>query len=227
MTDRKKRLEKIREAKAALEKEAKERAKAEGKAKSSQATPEDKAQRNFTDPQSRIMKTGNGFEQCYNAQAAVDAKNQIIVAQHVTSASNDKKLLLPMLSEIRKMLGRYPDETSADAGYCSEENLKEVDRRRINAYIATGRQKHGASSPGCRQSPAAPSRVNAMAVKLRRGGYRSRYRLRKTVVEPVFGQIKHARAFRQFLMRGQEKVSAEWALLCTAHNLLKLAATTD
>jgi len=217
VADKKKRLEKIRQAKKELEAEAKQKTNAD-------ARPEDKAQRNFTDPESRIMKTSNGFEQCYNAQAAVDAESQVIVAQLLTNAANDKQLLDPMLKAVKENVGYHADEYSADAGYCSEGNLKKSNRRRVKAYVATGRQRHGEkASTTQRRSPCKGSRVQAMAMKLKRAGFRSRYRLRKQTVEPVFGQIKHARGFRQFLMRGVTKVSAEWSLLCTAHNFLKLA----
>lgn len=235
VADKQKRLEKIRQAKAELEAEA--RAAAENK--TSSATPEakpkkgrepkkpagvpdDKAQKNFTDPESRIMKTGDGFVQGYNAQAAVDADSQVIVAQTLNNSANDKKQLVPMLDQIRKNVGLQAKEISADSGYCSDENLKALSRRRIRGYVAVGRQKHG--------QPAAPNNrskspwVQRMKARLRQGGYRSRYRLRKQVVEPVFGLIKQARGFRQFLLRGQENVAGEWSLLCTAHNILKLAA---
>ncbi len=215
VANKEKRLEKIRKAKAELEAEAK----ANGEEK-----PKDKAQKNFTDPESRIMKTSSGFEQAYNAQAAVDSKHQIIVAQQLTNAPNDKKLLDPMVSEIQKNVGRNPGELSADAGYCSEENLKKMNQRHVHVYVATGRQVHGRSSATGGAGAKTGRRVRAMTMKLKRAGHRSRYRLRKQVVEPVFGQIKHARGFRQFLMRGIAKVSGEWSLICTAHNLLKLAA---
>ncbi len=222
VANKQKRVQKIREARAALEAEAKEKARADGK---KDGRPEDKAQKNFTDAESRIMKTGNGFEQCYNAQAAVDAGSQVIVAQILTDAPNDKQQFDPMVSEIKNNMGRHADETSADAGYCSEENLKKANRRHINAYVATGRQKHGKAAATDGKKPKVGTRVHAMMVKLKQGGRRSRYRLRKQTVEPVFGQIKQARGFRQFLMRGKEKVSGEWSMLCIAHNLLKLAAT--
>ena len=120
-------------------------------------------------------------------------------------------------------LKRNPDEASADAGYCSAANLRTLSRRRIRGYIATGRQKHGSKSATTKR-PATPGSLLArMTTRLRRAGHRSRYRLRKQVVEPVFGQIKQARGFRQFLLRGLEKVKAEWAMICTAHNLRKLA----
>jgi transposase len=224
VADKQKRLEKIRKAKQELEAEAAEKAKTDGNAKD---RPNEKAQRNFTDSESRIMKAGNGFEQCYNAQAAVDSAHQVIVAQTVTNAPNDKNQLVPMLTAIKSNMGRHADEISADTGYCSEDNLKQVNRRGVNAYVATGRQKHGEPSPGVSAGRKHGTRVQAMATKLGRGGYRSRYRLRKVVVEPVFGQIKQARGFRQFLTRGLKSVSTEWSMLCTAHNLLKLAQATS
>jgi hypothetical protein len=215
------RMKKIREAKAALEREAIEKAKADQdkpKKKTKKKDddedpppppkPEPKAQRNFTDPESRVMPTKNGFEQCYNAQAGVDAKTQVIVACEVVNTSADCPHLLAMVDQVRANLGRKPDVCSADAGYCSETNLTGMAARHIRTYIATGRQKHG---------------TEAMRDKLKRGGWRSPYRLRKQVVEPVFGQIKQALGFRQFLLRGLAKAKAEWQLVCTAHNLLKLA----
>jgi transposase len=185
--------------------------------------PPDKAQRNFTDPESRIMKTPNGFEQAYNAQAVVDADSQVIVAEGLTNAGNDKQQVVPLAAEIERNLGRVPKELSADNGYCSEGNLEELDRLGIRGYLATGRQKHGTSSATGRCAAGPGSRVEAMSRRLKRGGHRSRYRLRKQTVEPVFGQIKGARGFRQFHLRGLAKVADEWRLVCTAHNLLKLA----
>jgi transposase len=235
------RLAKIRQARAALEAEAQAAAASKtptdgpddpGAASTSamatvpaaQAKPEPKAQRNFTDPQSRIMKTKDGFTQAYNAQAAVDAASQVIVAHDLVTAGNDMQQLLPVLDAIAAMAGALPREVSADAGYCSEDNLAGLDERDIRGYVATGRQKHGTTSATGKQAKRRGSRVAAMATTLKRGGRRSRYRLRKQVVEPVFGQIKHARGFRQFLLRGLAKVKAEWAILCAVHNLLKLAA---
>ena len=236
--DKQKRLEKIREAKAALETEAAaEAAKASDDTKPSgprgsrpsknpPGVPKDKAQRNFTDPESRIMKSGDGFVQAYNGQIAVDADSQVIVAQNLTNAPTDVQQLVPLVEQIKINTHRQAQELSADAGYCSEENLKELNRRHIEAYVATGRQNHGqvAATGGGRVRN--KTRVNAMRRKLQRGGRRSRYRLRKQVVEPVFGQIKHGRGFRQFLLRGIAKAAGEWSLMCTAHNLLKLAAAT-
>jgi transposase len=233
--DKAKRLEKIREAKAALEAEA--RAKAEEKAsappkpsrggrkpKTPPGEPPDKAQRNFTDPQSRIMKGRDGFIQGYNAQAAVDGKAQVIVAQGLTDCAADSDQLISMVDAVIANAGRIPAQLSADAGYCSEANIQAMEDRKIDAFIATGRQKHGQAAPDGHAARRKGPKVEAMRERLRQGGFDSPYRLRKQIVEPVFGQIKHARGFRQFLMRGLKKVSAEWAMICIAHNILKLAA---
>ncbi len=239
VADKQKRLEKIRAAKAALEAEAKAAAEeearrreqaekkrlAEGRKKNGRTPappreePEDKAQRNFTDPESRILKTKDGYIQGYNAQAAVDAAAQIIVAHSLTHSMSDQDQLVPLVDGIKDNLGRKPREASADAGYCSEANLAALAERDVGAYLATGRAKHPAEG---RPNIAGPL-TQAMRDKLKRAGWRTRYRLRKQVVEPVFGQIKQARGFRQFLLRGIEKTKAEWALICTAHNLTKLA----
>lgn len=244
VADKARRLEKIREAKAALEAEAKAAGEAESKARAEadanrkaegrkktgqtpappKTEPDGKAQRNFTDPESRILKTKDGYIQGYNAQAAVDGTAQIIVAHGLTNASNDQAQLAPLLDGIRANLGTNPDEVSADAGYCSDANLRTIKRRRIAGYVATGRQKHGTRSATSKKAAKPGSLIAKMTSKLTRAGYRSRYRLRKQIVEPVFGQIKQARGFRQFLLRSMEKVKAEWALICTAHNLVKLAA---
>ena len=224
------RMKKIREAKAALEEEVAEKAKV--KKKDDDDDPPDppkvdpKAQRNFTDPESRIMPTKNGFEQCYNAQAGVDAKAQVIVACKVVNTSADCPQLLPMVDQVRANLGRKPKVCSADAGFCSEANLEGMETRKIKAYIATGRQKHGSKAATHAKNGKPGSLVARMREKLKRGGWRSPYRLRKQIVEPVFGQIKQAMGFRQFLLRGLAKVQAEWGLVCTAHNLLKLTRAT-
>lgn len=233
--DRQRRREKIRQAKEALEAEAKEAAKKERERRERAAKhpggreprppseePEAKAQRNFTDPESRIMKTGDGFVQAYNAQAAVDQANQVIVAQEVVAQQSDMDRLEPMIDRVRATLGRYPREVSADAGYCSEDNLRGLRRRRVRGYVATGKQRHGTTSATSGEHRRKGPLAHAMRARLRRAGHRSRYRLRKQTVEPVFGQVKHARGFRQFLLRGLEKVRAEWSLVTAAHNLLKL-----
>jgi hypothetical protein len=243
VADKQKRLAKIRAAKAELEAQAKaaaeeemrrreraeEERRAQGRKKSGKPPappklePDGKAQRNFTDPQSRILKTKDGYIQGYNAQAAVDATAQVIVAHTLDNNGSDQAQFAPLLDATKANLGSNPDEISADAGYCSAANLRTLSRRRIKGYIATGRQTHGSKSATAKR-PAKPGSLLArMTAKLRRAGHRSRYRLRKQVVEPVFGQIKQARGFRQFLLRGIEKVKAEWALICTAHNLTKLA----
>jgi transposase len=244
VADKQKRLEKIRQAKAELEAEAKAAAKEEEAQRQAAADeqrqpqegkksgkrpappksePDGKTQRNFTDPESRILKTKDGYIQGYNAQAAVDATAQIIVAHTLSNNGSDQTQLAPLLGAIKANLKRNPHEVSADAGYCSAANLARLGRRRIKGYIATGRQKHGAASATAKRPLKPGSLLARMNAKLRRAGHRSRYRLRKQVVEPVFGQIKQARGFRQFLLRGIEKVKAEWALICTAHNLTKLA----
>ena len=168
------------------------------------------------------MKTKDGYIQGYNAQAAVDAEAQIIVAHGLTQSMSDQDQLVPLIDEIEDNLGRTPKEASADAGYCSEVNIGTLIGRRIEGYIATGRQKHGTKAAVAKSKSRSPL-IERMSAKLKRAGHRSRYRLRKQTVEPVFGQIKQARGFRQFLLRGIEKVKAEWALICTAHNLTKLA----
>lgn len=184
--------------------------------------PKDKTQRNFTDPESKILKTKDGFIQGYNCQAAVDAQAQIIVA-HDVATQNDPRLFISMVDQVKANTGRHAHELSADSGYCSEANLRALRRRRVNGYVATGRKTTVAKQARRRAEQRGPL-TRAMRSKLRRAGHRSRYRLRKQIVEPVFGQIKAARGFTQFLLRGRDNVSAEWALLCTTHNLLKLAA---
>lgn len=239
VADKEKRLARIREAKAALEAEARQAAEAKAKqeaeaeeqrqaegrkkpgkkAKPESGEPAAKAQRNFTDPESRIMKSKDGYVQAYNAQVAVDGDAQIVVAHSLTNRQSDQEHLTAGLDDIEKNLARLPKEVSADAGYCSEANLAELQKRNIEGYIATGRAKHPSEAKRKKAGPL----TQAMQTKLKRAGWRSRYRLRKQIVEPVFGQIKGARGFRQFLLRGIDKVKAEWAMICIAHNLLKLA----
>lgn len=240
------RLRKIREAMASLEAEAKEEAEQEREAKRNQQEalaqkgqkprgnkrreisdkPDGKAQRNFTDPESRIMKDGasKSFEQCYNCQAAAD-ESQVIVATGVTQETNDKEQAKPMVEAIKANLdGRVPEKMSKDSGYYSEQNVLHLQKEGIDAYIAVGRQKHGE----------APSRVprgrirnettikERMARKLRTKKGQGIYKKRKQIVEPVFGQIKEARGFRRFHLRGLEAVTGEWDLVCLTHNILKL-----
>jgi len=224
VTDKQKRLEKIRQAKAELEAEAKAELK-EGsdpvknthKPKPT-GKPPDKARRNSTDPESRVMTTSHGFVQGYNAQVAVDADSQVIVAQSVVNTGSDAHQMIPLLQQIRGHLRRQAQEISADSAYCSELNLKALAKRCIRGYIATNRQDKDRNVSVW---------VRRMRKRLKQGGHRCRYRLRKQVVEPVFGLIKQARGFRQFLLRGQKKVTGEWSLLCTVHNLLKLATAVS
>ena len=215
MASKQGRLEKLRKAKAALEAEAEEAGK---------EAPEDKAQRNFTDPESRLQKTREGFIQGYNAQAAVDHANQVIVACDVGTSSADNPQLVPMVDQVIANTGAVPNELSADAGYSAEANLAALDARGIDAYVAAGRQRHGKAAPAAAQPVTPETRVGQMVQKLRDGAWGSPYHLRKVTVEPVFGQIKQARGFRQFLLRGLDQTKAEWAMICTVHNLLKLAA---
>jgi transposase len=228
------RRQKIREAKEALEREA--RAEAEKLKDRKVETisprqrevkrtgkPPEKGQRNFTDPDSRIMHRGQEYVQAFNCQAAVEAGSQVIVARSVGNAQNDAGELPAMLDQIRANVGRQARELSADYGYCTEGNLKDLRRRRIRGYVATGRQRHGSGSPHPVRNSDSPCK-REMTRRLRCGGFRSRYRLRKQTVEPVFGQIKEAMGFRRFLLRGLERVRSEWSLICTAHNLRKLIA---
>jgi transposase len=236
------RLERIRAAKAALEAEAKAPPPSpddDGPGPSSGMTgrsrqpprgadggPPDKAQRNFTDPDSRILPHQGGVLQGYNAQIAVDGARQIIISQRVQTSPADCRALKPLLDAARTVLRANPKEVSADAGYCTNANLAHLARRRINGFLAPGRARHGRTSAAGKRRWRRGSHIAAMATKLKRAGRRSRYRLRKQIVEPVFGQIKHARGFRQFLLRGLDKVRGEWAMICTAHNILKLARAT-
>jgi transposase len=237
MADKERRLAKIRAAKAQLEAEAKAGAAAldsDGPGPSSgmqergaredqpAATPLDKAQRNFTDPDSRIMPSGGGFIAGYNGQIAVDAGHQVIVAHRLVTNPADFAALVPLVDQTRANLGRKPREVSADTGFASEANLAAMAERRIAAYLSPGRIRHGETDPTAGRALKRKPRMQAMADTIRRAGRRGRYRLRKQVVEPVFGHIKQARGFRQFLLRGLDKVRAEWAVVCTVHNLLKL-----
>lgn len=233
MADKAQRLARIRAAKAELETEAKldpsdldpdgpgpssgmqERGRPK---RAKDGGPPDKAQRNFTDPDSRILPTRDGFIAGYNGQIAVDQAHQIIVAQRLAANPADYAALLPLVDQAKANLGRKLKEVSGDSGFATEANIAGMIERRIAAYLPPGRRAE-------RQLKTKPL-MRAMAQKLKRAGHRSRYRLRKHTVEPVFGQIKQARGFRQFLLRGLDKTRGEWALICTAHNLLKLAGAT-
>lgn len=220
------RLRRIHEAKRALEERAREEAKAEGKDedKQKEAKPAPKSQYSFTDPDSRIMKGPDRFLQGYNAQIAVEPLLQLIVGQAVTQQSNDMRQLLPMIHTVQEQAGQRAAAVLADSGYCSEENLREIARLGVEGYIAIGKHKHNQPLlPAPRgRIPKSATLRDLMQRRLRTLTGRSIYAERKVIVEPVYGQIKQARGFRQFLLRGVEKVQGEWSLICTAHNLLKL-----
>jgi len=225
------RLKRIREAKRALEERAREKAKKEGQESPAvaEARPQAKDQYNFTDPESRIMPSSSeGFVQAYNAQIAVEPELQLIVGQAVTQAANDKEQVVPMVAAVQEQSGQRPEAVIADSGYCSEKNLQALEaekapERRIEAFIATERQKHGERTVAARGPlPQGATRVERMKRKLLTKPGAAIYAARKAIVEPVFGQIKQARGFRRFSLRGIEKVKSEWALVCATHNLLKL-----
>jgi transposase len=252
------RLAKIRQAKARLEVEARARAdeeqrrrddeqakrEAEGRKRRGKEpapidpTPEDKAQTNFTDVEAKIMKQSNkGFDYSYNAQAVVDAAEQIILAAEATNAANDKEQAVPMARATLENLKAAGIErptaadgtptaipNTADSGYFSEKAVGELEAMGIDPHIALGRQKHH-ESPVAAEPGMPPTKVGAkekMRHKLGSAAGKALYAARKQIVEPVFGLIKSARGIRRFLLRGLEKVSAEWQLICLTHNLLKM-----
>jgi transposase len=253
LQQRESRLQKIREAKAALEQEAKEKAEQQraeteqklaereqeerrtGKKKRGrkpkapdpeQAKPEGTAQRNFVDPESRIMPDGankGSFVQGYNAQIAVDSASQVIVAAEVTQETNDKMQLIPMVEQIVTNLEQKPEKVSADTGYFSQANVTDGSVKDVDLYIATGRDKHGDTVETITDPPPPDvSPKEKMRHKLQTAAGRDVYKMRKAIVEPVFGQIKEQRGFRRFSLRGKQNVRREWRLVCAASNLLKL-----
>ena len=159
------------------------------------------------------MKSKEGFVQAYNAQAAVDAEAQIMSANELTPCGSDQGQLVPLVEAIENNLGRKPEQASTDSGYCSEPNLEALVARGIDGYVAPGLTKHPTAANGKVGGPL----TQLMRKKIDDGGFETPYRLRKQVVEPVFGQIKQARGFRQFLLRGVEKVRAEWAIIYSDH----------
>jgi transposase len=202
------------------------------------SAPEDKAQTNFTDPEAKIMKQSNkGFDYSYNAQAVVDGADQIIVAAEVTSAANDKQQAVPMACAALDNLSAAgierptaadgtptPIPNTADTGYFSKEAVEGLEKLGMDPHLATGRQKHHdeADESEAATPSAEPSVKEKMQEKLRGATGKALYAARKQIVEPVFGMIKSARGIRKFLLRGLEKVSAEWQLICLTHNLLKI-----
>jgi transposase len=239
---REQRLETIRAAKAVLEHEAQAAATLKQEVLDARKTarprrgrppqplssvPRPKAQRNFTDPESRIMPVSGAkgsFIQGYNCQAAVDARAQIIVAADVTDEPNDKQQAQPLLTQVLVNTGQVPRTASLDAGYFSEANVTALAALGCIPLIPPDRQLHGHAVPTapCGRIPAGLSVADRMRRTLRTKPGRRLYARRKAIVEPVFGQIKQGRGFRQFLLRGMRKVRGEWALICTTHNVLKL-----
>ena len=214
------RLEKIREAMAALEAEAQAAAEAEGK--EHPGVPDDKAQRNFTDAESRIMPApgGRDFLQAYNCQAVVDHAHQVIVAARATNQSSDKQQAAAMMQETIDNVGAVPREVFADAGYYSAKAVDDLQALGVDPYVAPEQTRHGRVVPPAPRGriPRDLSPRDRMRRKLRTKRGRQRYALRMETVEPVFGQIKAGRGFRQFLLRSLEKVQGEWSLICTGHN---------
>jgi len=175
--------------------------------------PKDKEQDNFTDPQSRIMKTAGAYDQCYNGQIAVDEGSHLIVATGLTNNAADYDELIPLLDEAILNLGQGPEQLLADAGYRSEANFEALESRNIDGYVSLGRE--GRKPPTAPTSPAS----QRMEAKLATEAGKKRYSRRKTIVEPVFGWIKSVLGFRRFSFRGQEKTGHEWDLVCLAVNL--------
>ena len=221
------RLEKIREAMAALEAEAQAAAEqAETEGRKHPGVPDDKAQRNFTDTESRIIPApgGKDFLQVYNCQAVVDSAHQVIVAARATNQTSDKQQAAAMMEETIDNVGAVPREVSADAGYYSAKAVDELYALGVDPFVAPEQTRHGRVVPPAPRGriPSHLSPRDRMRRKLQTKRGRQRYALRMQTVEPVFGQIKQGRGFRQFLLRGLEKVNGEWSLICTGHNLLKL-----
>jgi len=240
---RESRLKRIREAKATLEAEAREREEARRAEMAAEGrvprrpprgrdpfAPKPAEQRNFTDPDSKIMKTSSGaFEQCYNGQAVVDSHAQVIVASELSNLAPDTSQLKGALDQLRQNLTAIEAELpqgatlSADAGYLSEDNIKTTSDRGLDPHIATGRHKHSdppISPRGRIPKDATPKQRMARKLKTKRG--RTVYAKRKTIVEPVFGQMQTVQGARQLLLRGEAKARAQWRFHCAVHNLLKL-----
>ena len=221
------RLEKLREAMAALEAEAQAAAeRAEAAGRKHLGVPDDKAQRNFTDAESRIMPGpgGKDFLPAYNCQAVVDSAHQVIVAARATNQTTDKQQAAAVLQETIDNVGAVPREVSTDAGYYSAQAVDELSALGVDPFVAPEKTRHGHKPPPAPRGriPKELSPRDRMRRKLQTKRGRQRYALRMQTVEPVFGQIKQGRGFRQFLLRGLEKVNGEWSLICTGHNLLKL-----
>ena len=184
--------------------------------------PEDSSQDNFTDPQSRIMKTSTeGFQQCYNAQVAVDESGQLIVATGLTQSAADNQQLIPMVEKVEAHTGKRPSRILADSGYRDEKNFQVLEEKKIDGYVSLGREGKSVSQIPDPNLEA----TRRMYEKLNTKQGRIRYRRRKAIVEPVFGWVKEILGFRRFSLRGSDKVAAEWNLVCTAVNMKRLHAT--
>lgn len=213
------RLRTIRAARAAIEAEAKERS------GDPDAVPDPKAQRSFTDPDSRIMHSKpDGWIYGYNAQAVVDEGHQVIVATTIETTTTDVAHLPALVDQVEANTGRRPRRLLADAGYQSDDNLAHLEERGIDGYVAVRRERHSAPPPVAPRGriPGSLTPRQRMARKLTTKRGRAHYARRKAIVEPVFGQTKEARGFRRFSLRGRHRVDAEWHLVCAVHNLGKL-----
>lgn len=182
--------------------------------------PQDKAQDNFTDPESRIMKMGTAFQQCYNAQAVVDADSQLIVASGLTNNAADNEELVPMVEAVKENLGELPNRVLTDTGYRSEDGFAKLEVKKVEALVALGREGKDRTAIDPKEYPA----TGRMAERLASPEGQAHYRRRKAIVEPVFGWIKHAMGFRQFSLRGLHKVRGEWGLVCLALNVRRMWA---
>ncbi|MGA7615530.1 MAG: IS1182 family transposase [Thermoanaerobaculia bacterium] len=180
--------------------------------------PDDKAQENFTDSESRIMKSQEGFQQCYNAQIAVDAYNQLIVGFEITQSAADSGSLLPLVEVVEQNCETTPDQVVADAGYRSETSFIELEQKKIDAYVSLGREGKEAAA-----ETTLPATLR-MKQKLDSPPGKAVYRRRKAIVEPVFGWVKNVLGFRRFSLRGMRKVAGEWALVCLVINLKRMSA---
>jgi transposase/IS5 family transposase len=231
---RESRLQKIRDAKKRLEErqaeEDREKGRHEGDGGRPDGTkghpfkkeigqPDAKAQDNFTDPESRIMKSGNGFEQSYNAQACVDQEHQIIVAVGVTNCAADSTQLIPMIEATEAIIDQVPEQVVADAGYRSDQNFERLEDKKIDGVIALGRE----GKPDAPPISSSKKATQRMKEKLASPDGEAAYRRRKVIVEPVFGWIKSVLGFRQFSLRGLSKTNAEWHLVCLAMNLRRMS----
>jgi hypothetical protein len=220
--EKEKRLKKIRRAQQDLEQEAQSKAKDKGQ-KPEEAKPEPKAQRNFTDPESRIMPRAGSFQQSYNAQVAVDADTQMILAQAVGQSPSDARQLEPMVAQVEANTGLLPRELSADSGYFCRQDIEQVEQRGVEPFVAPARAKHGQEPvPAPRgRPPKGLSFKERMRRKLQTKRGREAYARRKVTAEPVIGQVKNT-VLKGFSLRGLEKVRGEFSLACAVHNLKKM-----